>query len=175
MLEYSTYLNQGLSNNIKYTNNEAEQKLLIIEAKVGCSNAMLQCLNAENRLVYIIGEILEFNGNEGSFILDYTPVNFRKRLSRAREKMSSFLNSNCGIINPSNKCKCHKKVDDAIDKKYINPNQLLFAKTNRTEELIESINTIQTQVGLHQSNPNYKTPEKILKGIKKIITTANNV
>jgi len=160
---YSNYLSQGLSNQIKYTNNEAEQKLLIIEAKVGCSNAMLQCLNAENRLVYIIGEILAFNSKEGAFILDTTPVNFRKRLSRARAKMSSFLNSNCGIINPSNTCRCYKKVDDAIAKKHINPNQLLFAKTNKTEQLIASINTI------------YKTPEKVLNGIKKIITTANNM
>lgn len=173
--EYETYLNQGFSNKINYTNNEAEQNLLIIEAKVGCSNAMLQCLNSKNRLVYIIGEILELNSKEGAFILDTTPVNFRKRLSRTKKKLQAFINQNCGIVNSTNQCRCHKKVDDAIHKSYIKPNQLLFTKTQKVEQLIDSIDTIQNEVELYQSNPNYHTPENILNGIKKIITTANNV
>lgn len=172
---YANNLNEGLSNSIQFTSNEAEQKLLIIEAKVGCSNAMLQCLNAKNRLVYIIGEILEFNSKEAAFILDTTPVNFRKRLSRARDKIHSFLKGNCGIVNPNNKCRCHKKVDDAIKKNRINPDQLLFVKSDKTEQLIESINSIQDEVSLYQSNPNYEAPEKILEGIKRIITTNKNI
>jgi len=173
--EYSGYLNQGFSHKINYTNNEAEQKLLIIEAKVGCSNAMLQCLNTENRLVYILGEILELNSKEGAFILDITSVTFRKRLSRTRKKLHSFINQNCGIVNPANTCRCHKKVDDAIEKKHIKPNQLLFTKTEKTEQLIDSISTIQNEVGLYQSNPDYQTPEEILTGIKKIIASSNRI
>ena len=169
---YATYLNQGFSNKINYTNNEAEQRLLITEAKVGCSNAMLQCLNSEHRLVYIIGEILEFNSKEGAFILDTTPVNFRKRLSRAKQKLHAFIHQNCGIVNPANKCRCYKKVDDAIKKKHIQPNQLLFAKTEKTEQLINSINSIQNEVGLYQTNPDYQSPKKVLDDIKEIITTA---
>lgn len=83
--QYKTQLNQGISSSVEYTSNETEQKLLVMEAKIGCSNAMLQCLNREGRLVYIIGEILEFNSKEGAKILDVTPENFRQKLSRARK------------------------------------------------------------------------------------------
>lgn len=169
--QYAADLHQGLSDSISFTNNKAEQNLLIIEAKVGCSNAMLQCLNAENRLVYIIGEILEFNSTEAAFILEMTAVNFRKRLSRSKQKLHSFIHQNCGIVHPNNSCRCHKKVDDAIDKKRINANQLLFVPSEETTELIDTINKIQTEVGLYQSNPDYDSPEEILAGIKQIIST----
>jgi len=66
--QYELQLNNDLSGSITYTNNSAEKNLLIQEAKIGCSNAMLQCLNKENRLTYILGEILEFNSNEGLII-----------------------------------------------------------------------------------------------------------
>ncbi|MCI4671825.1 MAG: RNA polymerase sigma factor [Bacteroidia bacterium] len=172
---YSGYLNQGLSDGIHYTDNEVEQNLLIVEAKVGCSNAMLQCLNATNRLVYIIGEILELNSREAAFIMETTPVNFRKRLSNSRKKLHAFIHRNCGIVNPSNPCRCHKKVDDAIENNRINPEKLLFTKTERTEQLIVSISSIQDEVGLYQSNPDYQSPDEVLGEIKRIINTTDNV
>ena len=168
--KYATYLNQGFSDEIHYTPNEAERKLLIIEAKVGCSNAMLQCLNPESRMVYIVGEILEFNSQEGAFILDTNPVNFRKKLSRARARLHSFLNNNCGIVNPANKCRCYKKVDHAIQMRHIDPKNLLFTKGDETERLMQDINTIQSEVNLYQTNPDYQSPEKLLGEVKRIIT-----
>lgn len=169
--EYSTYLNQGFSNQINYTTNPAERNLLVIEAKVGCSNAMLQCLNDDHRMVYIIGEILELNSREGAIILDITAANFRKKLSRAREKLHAFIHNNCGIVNPANPCRCHKKVDDAIKNKFIHPENLLFIKKEATEALIASIETIQTEVNLYRSNPTYNTPANLLHEIKKIMTS----
>jgi RNA polymerase sigma factor (sigma-70 family) len=44
---------------------DAEQSLLIDEVKVGCSLAMLQCLDRPHRLAYVLGEIMEVPGPEG--------------------------------------------------------------------------------------------------------------
>lgn len=167
--QYELQLNQGFSNSINYTNNKAEQNLLIQEAKIGCSNAMLQCLNEENRLTYIIGEILEFNSIEGAIILGITSENFRKKLSRTRKKLHSFLNNNCGIVNSKNKCRCHKKVDNSIHNGFISPNNLLFTKNIQNTELINSIENIQNEVSLYQSNPEYNAPDILLKEVKRII------
>ena len=173
--QYETQLNQGFSDSINYSKNKAEQNLLIQEAKIGCSNAMLQCLNKESRLTYILGEILEFNSTEGALILDITPESFRKRLSRSRKSLHNFLNKNCGIINSGNKCKCHKKVDSSIKKGFIHPDNLFFTKNIKNNELITSIENIQNEVSLYQTNPEYNTPESLLKEVKRIITTANKV
>jgi RNA polymerase sigma factor (sigma-70 family) len=173
--DYELQLNQGFSNSVGYTTNEAEENLLIQEAKIGCSNAMLQCLNQESRFTYIIGEILEFNSNEGAIILNITSENFRKKLSRARKNLHSFLHSNCGIVNPENKCRCHKKVDSSINKGLIQPNNLLFTKNIKNVDLISSIASIQNEVSLYQSNPEYNAPEILLKEVKRIVTAAKNV
>lgn len=173
--EYALLLNKGFSDTINYTNNKAEQNLLIQEAKVGCSNAMLQCLNKENRLTYIIGEILEFNSTEGAIIFDITPENFRKRLSRSRKTLHSFLNKNCGIINSKNTCRCYKRINNAIKNGFIQPNNLLFTKNLKNTTLIDSIENIQKEVSIYQTNPEYNTPELLLKKVKKIITTTNNI
>jgi RNA polymerase sigma factor (sigma-70 family) len=173
--QYEQQLNQGFSSSISYTNNKAEQNLLIQEAKIGCSNAMLQCLNEENRLIYTIGEILEFNSKEGAIIFNITPENFRKKLSRTKKSLHEFLKNNCGIINPKNKCRCHKKVDNSINKGFIAPNNLLFTDNIKNTNLINSIENIQNEVSLYQSNPEYNAPKKLLKEVKRIVTTANKV
>lgn len=173
--EYELQLNQDLSDSITYTKNKADQNLLIQEAKIGCSNAMLQCLNKENRLAYILGEILEFNSTEGSKILDITPENFRKRLSRSKKSLHSFLHLNCGIINPENKCRCFKKVDCSIKKGIIKPKKLLFTENIKSTRLINSIENIQNEVSLYQTNPEYNTPELLLTEVKRIITTSENL
>ena len=148
-----------------YNANNAEKKLLVEEVKIGCSTGMLQCLDTESRITYVVGEILEFNSTEGAYIQDITPDTFRKRLSRAREKINEFTKQNCGLVNPQNNCRCHKKVDDAIIKNRINPNNLLFA----SKELITSIAEVETATGLIQSNPNYEYPKQRLNEIKKIL------
>lgn len=169
--EFGTQLKQGLAEGISFSQNEAEQKLLVVEAKIGCSNAMLQCLSPEDRMIYIVGEILDFNSNEAALVFEITAVNFRKKLSRIRQKLHAFLGGHCGIVNPENKCRCSKKVDSAIDKKIINPNHLLFTKGEPVEELIESIEKIQQEVDLFRSNPSYNTPAHLLQGIKELIST----
>lgn len=173
--QYELQLNQGFSNSISYTGNKAEQNLLIQEAKIGCSNAMLQCLNKESRITYIIGEILEFNSKEGAEILEVTPENFRKKLSRARKNLHNFLNNNCGIVNSKNKCRCYKKVDSSIKNGFIQPSNLLFTKNIKNTNLIDSIENIQNEISLYQSNPEYNAPKILLKEVKRIVTTANNV
>jgi RNA polymerase sigma factor (sigma-70 family) len=126
-------LAQGLNHN--YNLNDAENKLLVEEVKIGCSTGMLQCLDTESRITYVIGEILEFNSTDGAYIQDISPETFRKRLSRARTKINEFTKQNCGLVNPENACRCHKKVNNAIATKRIDPNSLLFA----SKELISSI------------------------------------
>ncbi len=160
---FSKDLAEGLNNN--YNANTAEKKILVEEVKIGCSTGMLQCLDSESRITYVVGEILEYNSTDGAYIQDITPETFRKRLSRARTKINEFTKRNCGLVNPNNACRCHKKVDDAITKNRINPNHLLFASI----ELITSITEVETATGLIQTNPNFEFPEQRLNEIKLLL------
>lgn len=171
--KYEEQLKDGLSPQLGFTSNKAEQTLLIQEAKIGCSHAMLQCLDQASRLAYIIGEVLVFTSQEGAIIMGITPENFRQRLSRSRKKLHNFLQRNCGIVNPKNSCRCFKKVDTSIQKGLINPQWLLFAQEGNSHTLIQEIAEIENEVALYQSNPVYKAPGLLLAEVKRIITSAN--
>jgi RNA polymerase sigma factor (sigma-70 family) len=143
-----------------------ERKLLVEEVKIGCSTAMLQCLDPESRLTYLLGEILEFNSTEGAYIQQISPETFRKRLSRARAKINEFTQNHCGLVNACNACRCPKKVDDAIEKGKINPKNLLFASKN----LVSAIAEVSDAAQLIRTNPVYDLPEAMLFEIRKAVS-----
>jgi len=102
--------------------------LLIEETKIGCMNAMLLCLDREQRLVFILGSMLGVNDSTGSEILDISSDNFRQKLSRARKDMSNFMSNKCGLMDKNNPCHCNKKTKLMIDAGHVNPEKLLFTR-----------------------------------------------
>ncbi len=54
-----------------------DKQILIEEAKIGCMTGMLLCLEREQRLIYILGELFQVSDSIGSQILGITKVNFR--------------------------------------------------------------------------------------------------
>lgn len=111
---------------------EPERAYIIEEAKVGCMLGMLLCLSREQRIVYILGEVLEAPSELGAEILDVTPVNFRQRLTRARAELHNFMNEKCGLVNKANPCRCPKKTRAFIREGYVDPKNLKFAGSHLT-------------------------------------------
>lgn len=102
----------------------------IREMNLMCMSGMLLCLNREQRLVYIIGEMFNADHNIGSEILNISKDNFRAKLKKARKDLFHFMNNQCGLVNKSNPCRCHKKVGVALRDGHIDAKNLLF---NRKE------------------------------------------
>lgn len=168
--EYGDLIDSGHSDTILYTQNKGEQSLLEEEVKVSCTHGMLLCLNETNRLVYILGIILEFNSIEGAGILGITPENFRKQLSRSRGKLRNFLDAKCGLANPDNPCRCNKKIDYLISQKIIEPRKLRFADhQKRSIELIQKIDLLEKSASIFRSTRQYDTPESVVKKMKETI------
>ena len=109
---------------------QKESKELIREMNLSCMSGMLLCLNREQRLVYIIGEMLGGDHNIGSDIMNISKDNFRAKLKKARKDLYSFMNNKCGLVNKDNPCRCHKKVKVAIDQNVIDAKNLLFNKAS---------------------------------------------
>ncbi|GAA3590200.1 RNA polymerase sigma factor [Flavivirga amylovorans] len=172
--EYSILIDSCQSDVVHYTQNEGELSLLEEEVKVSCTQGLLMCLNSVDRMVYVLSEILEFDSIEGAKILDITPENFRKKLSRARAKIRNFLNNKCGLVNSNNPCRCSKKIDFLINQDIINPKELRFAQhSKRSIDLISKIKLLEDTVSVYQTVPNFKTPEAIIKEIQKVIHAVN--
>lgn len=102
--------------------------LLVEETKIGCMNAMLLCLDREQRLIFILGNMFNVSDAAGSEILEMTKDNFRQKLSRARKQLSNFMSSKCGLMNKNNPCHCSKKTKLMMDAGHVNPENLLFSR-----------------------------------------------
>ena len=105
-------------------------KLLVDEAKIGCMAGMLLCLNREQRLIYILGELLNVSDAIGSELLEITKDNFRQKLSRARKDLYNFMNEKCGLVRKSNPCRCKRKTKGFIEFGYVDPSNLKFTRNH---------------------------------------------
>jgi RNA polymerase sigma factor (sigma-70 family) len=91
----------------------SEHSVLVEEVKVGCTFAMLQCLDRGHRAAYVLGEILELPAAEAAHALDIDATTLRKRLERARARISSFMSEHCGLVE-DRACQCNRRVPAAL-------------------------------------------------------------
>ena len=106
---------------------ENEGSILIEEVKIGCTLAMLQCLDRPHRLAYILGEILGLPGAEAAEALGVDPSVLRKRLERARDAILAFTRSYCGLVSDDAACRCNRRVTAAVRLGRARPDALEFA------------------------------------------------
>ena len=93
---------------------DAERSVLTEEVKIGCTLAMLQCLDRPHRLAYVFGEIMDLPSTEAAAALDVEHAAFRKRLERARERIEAFTRAHCGLISDATVCQCNRRVPEAV-------------------------------------------------------------
>jgi len=174
--EFSDDLAHGLSNDSLNINYDQEEQLLLEEVKIGCTMGMLLCLDRNLRISYILGEIIELDHNEAAEVLEITPAAFRKRLSRARESITKFMNSNCGLVNPNNACRCRRRVKTATELGRIDPSNLLFAssleKARQFPKVLDKIRELEETrraAALYKSHPEPNASENFVTWIRKVI------
>jgi RNA polymerase sigma factor (sigma-70 family) len=96
------------------------------EVKLRCTSAMLICLDREQRLIYLLGDIFKIDHNLGAEIFEISNQNFRVKLSRARKELHNYMEYRCGLINKSNPCRCSKKAKSALKMGALNAENLIF-------------------------------------------------
>lgn len=161
-------------------NEEKEMQLEIEESKVACMAGMLMCLDREQRLVYIVGEIFEIDHNIASEIFEILPDNFRQKLSRARKDLHQWMHNRCGLVNKENPCRCPKKTKGFIANGWVNPENLKWHSnyTQKISELTEqkvedTLLTIDDLYArLYKEHP-FKIPQKSDNIIQDIINNDN--
>jgi RNA polymerase sigma factor (sigma-70 family) len=83
---------------------EGDVEWLGRETCLGCTTAMLACLSLEERLAIVLAELLGADDDLGAHLCEVSPVVYRKRLSRARQKLRPILEDLCGLARSDAPC-----------------------------------------------------------------------
>ncbi len=120
------------------------------EVRILCSTAMLLCLNREQRLIYIVGEIFEADHQIGADLFEITPANYRVKLHRARTDLLNYVSGKCGLVNPKNPCRCNKKARGMIAQGIVDKDKMIF-NTNYKQKIsqivLEKKNETSDEIG----------------------------
>jgi RNA polymerase sigma factor (sigma-70 family) len=155
----------------------ADIRLLVDEARIGCTSGMLLCLDREQRVIYILGEIFGVTDTVGADLLAIRPDTFRQRLTRARRDLHNFMNDKCGLVNPSNPCRCAKKTRGFMQAGYVDPENLLFAR-ERVRQVNEvatakaaALTTLDRQCGeVFRQHPFYESPD-LVRSLRRLLAS----
>jgi RNA polymerase sigma factor (sigma-70 family) len=89
---------------------EGDARLLERETRLGCTSAMLGCLTLEERVAVVLVEVLGADDELGARLCETSAVTFRKRLSRARQKLRPILEDLCGLARSEAPCSCPRQA-----------------------------------------------------------------
>lgn len=144
-----------------------DENLLAEEVMVGCTQAMLLCLDRELRMAYILGEVLGYTSEEAAELCEISPPAFRKRLERARTRIQSFMTGHCGLIDPANACRCRRRIGAAIARERVDPDRLQFA--GRVASLRLDMERFCDAGALFRSHPELREAPELVAAVVRAV------
>ncbi len=152
-----------------------EDQVLVNEARMRCTTTMLSCLDRDHRLAFILGEILELTSEEGAEVLDVSSDVYRKRLSRARERMTEFMTRRCGIVNEALPCRCNKQAAHAVKQGRLKREELAWGslRTKRALPVMQPASTapgaVERVQSVFRSYPEFEAPDSVVERLNRFI------
>jgi RNA polymerase sigma factor (sigma-70 family) len=161
---------------------EPDQALLEEEVKIGCTQGMLLCLDRDDRIAYVLGDVFGLRSEDAAKALGVEPAAFRKRLSRARERLRGFMRGRCGLVSEDAACRCGRRVRRAVETGRVDPQRLLFAGHRDAESrvalpVIEEVGEMEDLHGIAEifrSHPKYASRERLVDAVRELIRSARH-
>jgi RNA polymerase sigma factor (sigma-70 family) len=154
-----------------------EDAALTEEVRRNCTLGMLMCLSIEDRLALVLGELFEVSSDEGAVIMGVSSAAYRKRLSRARAQLVSFVSRQCGLFDPEHPCLCHKHVRNKIAAGLLDPRQLQYVQPG--EALDDGVmadtataggDTLCRTLALVRAHPTYRSRADFAETLRRMLT-----
>lgn len=158
----------------------AEERVLAEELFLGCTQAMLRALDPPLRIAFVLGAVLELDAHDAALVLEVSEVAFRKRLSRARSALDAFVAKNCGVANPTARCRCAFQVNHAMRQGRFDPNCLRYAAPTAQTSL-EALNAfgeigrVRHALELYRAQPEFRAPEDFAARVRALIESATSL
>ncbi len=152
---------------------EEADPVMIEEVKLGCTLAMLTCLDREHRLAYVLGDVFDLPHRDAAELCGATEEAYRQRLSRARRALEAFTEAFCGRVREAAPCRCDKRVARAEELGRIERGRprLAHAEALRATREMESL---YDTARLMRSHPRYAAPADVALGVRMALEGAGS-
>jgi RNA polymerase sigma factor (sigma-70 family) len=141
--------------------------VLVGEVKLGCTLAMLTCLDREHRVAYVLCDVFDLAQIDAAAICDISEDTLRQRLSRARRALEAFTTAYCGLVAQGAPCACSKRVARAVELGRVHRDQRTADPAVRAATA--EMEGLYTSAGLMRSHPQYQAPERLRAAIRTIL------
>jgi RNA polymerase sigma factor (sigma-70 family) len=149
---------------------DAERALMAQEVRLACTQAILMSLERDQRIAWILADIFELSSEQAAAVLEIEPAAYRKRLSRARERLEIWMRSRCGLANAANACRCTRQIPVAVAFGVLDPNRLEYARhSGPALRIVAEADEIEAAASVLKSHPDYRAPASVLAGIRSLI------
>jgi hypothetical protein len=140
---------------------------------------MLCCLDRDERIAYILGDVFELRSEEAGDALGIEPATYRKRLSRARARIRDFMTAHCGLVTVAARCSCARRVGPAVARGRVDPEHLLFAGQGQPApkrlpvlEAVGDMERLHEIAAIHQGHPRYRAPARVVEWVREVLESA---
>lgn len=141
------------------------------EVKLGCSLAMLTCLDREHRVAFLLGEVFDVPNYLAADIAGTTEPTYRQRLSRAQRKVEAFTRAYCGVVNEQAPCRCDLRIARAFELGRLARGTFPLARHAREEAAkhVKEMEALHDAARLFRSHPEYRAPEALARRVREIL------
>jgi RNA polymerase sigma factor (sigma-70 family) len=156
------------------TEDEAAYRELCADVRLSCTYGMLLCLSREQRIAYILGDVLGFTDRESAEVTGVSAPAHRQRLARARAIMRELMAHRCGLVREEHPCRCDRLVDASIRHGLLDPASPAFARhagvalpitTTTLERAARELDLALATAEVFRADPAFEAPTQVWAGL----------
>jgi RNA polymerase sigma factor (sigma-70 family) len=149
---------------------DAELALLAQEVRLACTQAVMLSLDRDQRLSFILAEVFDLSSEEAAAVLEVEPAAHRKRLSRARERIQTWMSARCGLANGNNPCRCTRQIPVAAGFGVLDIERLEYAsRSGPALRIVAEADEIEAAASILKAHPSCAAPPAVLANIRALI------
>jgi RNA polymerase sigma factor (sigma-70 family) len=151
---------------------DAELHVLEQEVRLSCTEAMVLALDRDHRIAWILAEVFELDGDEAAGVLEIEPAAYRKRLSRARERLSTWMRGKCGLVDPTLPCNCRRQIPVAMGFGVVDRDHLQYAghAERKSLPIHRDARELERYAGALLAHPAYAAPDRLHDAIREVLS-----
>jgi hypothetical protein len=150
---------------------ETEDPMIVEEVKLGCTLAMLTCLDRDHRLAYVLGDVFDLPHADAAGVCQISEEAYRQRLSRARRSLEAFTQSFCGLVDERAPCRCDERVARAEELGRVERGRPRLAH-HPVRAVQHEMESLHATARLMRSHRDYAAPAALLDEVRAAVGAA---